>query len=186
MQITREWLEKHNACPDGKEWFLSQGIFDPILGVKNLFAKGHFSWACWLLSKMFSRRQNVLFAIYCAEKVIDIFEKKYLQNKCPRKAIQAAKRWIKNPNKQTANAAYTAANAAANVAYAAYAAANAADAAANAAAYAANVGYAIYAAAYAANAAAYTADTTKIKKAIIYYGIKLYKNSLKIKTEGKV
>jgi hypothetical protein len=81
------------------------------------------------------KEDSVAMAIFSAELVIDIFEKKYPNDDRPRKAIEAAKKWLKDPTDKN------------SAAYAAYAA-NAANAA-NAAANAAN------AAAYAANAAAY-------------------------------
>jgi hypothetical protein len=114
----------------------------------------------------FTHKQKVIFAVYCAELVIDIYENKN-DGKAPRLAIEAAKEWIKSPteeNKQKckdADAAYAAAAADADAAaYAAYAAADAADAAADAdaAAYADAAADADAAAAYDAYAAADAAD----------------------------
>ncbi|MDE2021088.1 MAG: hypothetical protein KGJ13_12190, partial [Patescibacteria group bacterium] len=105
------------------------------------------------------KEDSVSLAIFAAEQVISIYEKKYPDDDRPRKAIQTAKEYLKDPTKKNAYAAYAAANAAkaaanaanaayaanaANAAYAAYAAANAANAAY--AAYAANAAYAAYAA----------------------------------------
>jgi hypothetical protein len=42
----------------------------------------------------------IRYAVYAAEQVIDIFEKKYPKNKRPRESIQAAKRYLKNPSKE--------------------------------------------------------------------------------------
>ena len=80
---------------------------------------------------------SVKMAIFSARMVLGIFEKKYPYDKRPRKAIESAEAWIKNPS-ASASAAYAAANAYAaayasadNSAAAAYsyAAANAANAA---------------------------------------------------------
>jgi hypothetical protein len=90
-----------------------------------------------------------------AEMALQEFESRYPNDARPRQAIQAARRWAKEPTEENrtaaaaAYAAYTAAYAAANAAYAA--AANAAYAAAYTTATAA------YAAAYAAANAAYAA-----------------------------
>jgi len=84
----------------------------------------------------------VSFAILCAEAVLSIYEIKYPNDDRPRKAIEAAKKYLRHPSADAARAAY-----------AAYAAADAA----YAAAYAADA--AVYAAAYAADAAA-RADTS--------------------------
>jgi hypothetical protein len=133
-----------------------------------------------------TKDNSVGMAIVAAELVLHIYEDKYPKDDRPRKAIEAAKAYLKDHSAKSqtaaanaanaANAAYATANAAYAAAYAAHAAsaANAAHAA-NAAAYAAyaaanaayatanaayaNAAYAAYAAAYAANAAyaAYTA-----------------------------
>ncbi len=98
------------------------------------------------------KKDSVSLAIYAAELVINIFEKKYPKDKRPRKAIEAAKKWLENPIKKNADAAAHAA------AYAADAAAHAAYAAAHAAAHAAHAAHAADAAAHAAYAAAHAAS----------------------------
>ena len=101
------------------------------------------------------KEESVKLAIFSAELVIDIYEKQYPNDDRPRKAIEAAKAYLKDPS----DAAAYAANAAAYGAYAANAAAYAANAAANAANAAAyGAAYAANAAANAANAAAYGAN----------------------------
>jgi hypothetical protein len=114
----------------------------------------------WVMTRsgILTHSELVQFAINCAERVLEDFESRYPSDKRPLVAIEAAKKWLRNP---------TSANAA-NAAYAAYAATYAANAAAYAAAAnaayaayaayaAANAAYAAYAATYAANAAAYAA-----------------------------
>ena len=109
---------------------------------------------CWSEMRVvkayrWEKPDSVAMAIYSAELVIGEYEKRYPDDKRPRRAIEAAKAWLENPTEENRAAAN-----AASAAYAAYAA-NAAKAAAYAAYAAAN---AAYAAAYAANAAAYAAD----------------------------
>jgi hypothetical protein len=181
MIITRKWLEDKGACSEGKEWFLRENILELSDGVKNLFAKDHFSWAYWLLTKSFTRIQNVQFAVYTAKQVLSIFEKQYPKDKRPRNAIRAAEKYLKNPNAANASyaayaasdatyaasaayaasyAAYAASDAAYAASYAAYAASDAAYAASDPtyAANAANAAYAASGAAYAASYAAYAAN----------------------------
>ena len=100
-----------------------------------------------------TQAEAVEYAIIQAESVLHIFEKEFPDDKRPRQAIEAARKWWREPSE----ANQLAANAAA------YAAANAAAYAANAAAYAASAAadaYAAYAAA-AADAAAYWADKAR-------------------------
>ena len=164
MKITKEWLESKNACYSSLTYVCANNYIglDIIDFLEKLIKEKRLSDANWLITKGMNKKQNVLYAIFAAEQVISIYEKKYPKDSRPRKAIEAAKRYIKNPCKKTkaaANAAYAAANAAyaAYTAYAAYAAANAADAA--------DAGYAGY--------AAYAGDVIRIK--ILNCGIELIK-----------
>ena len=201
MKITAEWLTQKNACSQGQAWFAAQGVTESDAVVKKLIAEGRYSWASWLICRLFDRRQRIQYAVFAAEQVLDIFEKKYPADKRPRLAIEAAQRCIDNNSAYAATDAYDAAadaydaaDAAANAAVDAAnaAAANAAAAAANAAAAAANAAnaadaanadnataYAAEAAADAADAAyhvvaAYAAERNKMKKKILEYGQTLF------------
>ena len=160
-KITKGFLKDKRACKDGYEWWIKncEGL-DNVSQIQKL-ADHRFDWANWLIVRIMTYKQYVSYAVYAAEQVIDIYEKKCSNDDRPRKAIEAAKKCIKAPtkkNKATADAAATAAYAA-DVATA--------DAAADAAIYAtaiyaadaaATAAYAIYAATTAAAAAAAAAD----------------------------
>ena len=47
-----------------------------------------------------NKNQKVQYAIFAAEKVIYLFENKYPDDGRPRKAIEAAKKYVKNPCKK--------------------------------------------------------------------------------------
>jgi hypothetical protein len=182
MRITKKFLEKKHACQPGMDFVIANkliGLSD--LGfIDALIKAGKCHWTNWLIVRVMKYHQYVAYAIYAAKQVIDIFEKKYPDDKRPRQAINAAIKCLKNPTKVNKALAKTAAAAAA------YAAADAAAAAAYAAAYADADAYAAYAAADAAYAAAYAdadaayvaADAGKKKEMqlkILKYGIKLLK-----------
>jgi hypothetical protein len=112
-----------------------------------------------------TKEDSVKLAIYAAELVIDIFEKEYPNDDRPRKAIEAAKNYLKNPSQKNRRAAWAAARAAE-----AAEAAGAAWAAAMAAEYAEAAG-----AAWAAAMAAEYAEPAVIKK-IQKYFMKLVKD----------
>lgn len=168
MKITKEWLKEKSACMGGFKWFTEQDESDSVKVLEKLKLEQEWSWFNWLASRLMTHPQRVEWSIFCAEQVIDIFEKKFPKDDRPRKAIEAAKDWLKNPTEKNRKAAaayasaYTAAHAAATSA-AAYAA-DAADAAATYAAYTAHVDDAADsdndgdAAATYASAAAYAAD----------------------------
>jgi len=132
MEISKEWLKEKSACVDGVKWFLEQKETDGLKIVKKLMKENQLSWANWLICRVFNYKQRVQYAVYAAEQVIHIFEKKYPDDKRPRNAIEAAKECIKNPNAKNKKAADAAAYA--DAAADAAAAAAAADAAAAAAA----------------------------------------------------
>ena len=149
MKITKEWLKEKSACMAGQKWFLDQEETDGVNVVRKLVRVGKLDWANWLVVRIMTYKQYVSYAVYSAEQVIDLYEKKYPGDDRPRRAIEAAKICINNPTQENK-----------------YAAARAADAAT----------YATCAAARAADAATRAADAVandEMKKKIINYGVKL-------------
>ena len=154
MRITEKKLIEVGCCQSGVDKYFSdigRKSWDAEKLVDKCLGNDDFGDGAYAISKLMTKMQRVKWAIYCAEQVIGIYEEKYPDNDAPRKAIEAAKQYLKTPTADAANAAADAAAYAA--AYAAYAAADAA----NAAAYAANAAYAAANAAYAAAYAAYAA-----------------------------
>ena len=148
MKITKEFLHEKGACEQSYKWVCE----NKLIGLEHeefidkLMKNNRFSDANWLLTKLFNETQCVKYAVFAAEQVLDIFEKKYPDDDRPRKAIEAAKDDLKSPNDVTY---------AADVAYAAEAAA--------------------YAAAYAARAADVAAYAA-VEIPIINYGLVLLKS----------
>ena len=68
-----------------------------------------WNWNEWLIQKSVNQKQAIKVAIFSAELVIDIYEKKYPEDKRPRQAIEAAKAYLKKPNEANKNAAALAA-----------------------------------------------------------------------------
>jgi len=127
MQITLEFLNKLNACSDGIDYFIGNNLEN--IDVYNLIEKLNNDdkciWSNWLISRLLEKENKIRYAIFAAELVLHIFEKKYPTDDRPRKAIEAAKKYLKTKNAATADAtAYAAADATADAA--AYAAADAA------------------------------------------------------------
>jgi hypothetical protein len=97
---------------DGYKWALKQTEREAIPFIHALIKEDHWSWANWVIVRIMTKKQYVAYAIYAAEQVIDIYEKKYPDDKRPRNAIEAAKEYLKNPCKNTKSAAAYAAAAA--------------------------------------------------------------------------
>ena len=132
MKLNKVWLHKHSASPEGAGWMLAQKTSDPEKLLKAAIRDHRLGWANWGIVRLMNHKQQVQYAIYAAEQVIDIYEKKYPKDDKPRKTIEAAKAFVKVPNEENKNiayAAYAADAAAAAAAAAAYADADAAAAA---------------------------------------------------------
>ena len=95
MDITKEWLVEKSACSEGVRWFLEQKETDAIKVIKKLVEEDHWNWANWTICRIFNYKQRVQYAVFAAEQVIQIYEKKYSDNKKPREAIEAAKKCLK-------------------------------------------------------------------------------------------
>ena len=150
MKITLKYLQAQSACNEGVEFVQENGFIgmeakDFIL---KLIEHKKLDWANWLSVRVLNKLDKVRYAVYAAEQVIDIYEKKYTNDDRPRKAIEAAKNYIENPSRE--NAADAADSAADAASAAAASAADAADAAS-----ASDSAFAADAAACAADAAYY-------------------------------
>jgi hypothetical protein len=161
IKISKEILMSlpQKPCPEGLSWYDEHGSEDLL---KTLIDLNEYypTWARWLFTRMMNKKQCVEIAVFAAELVLPIYEKKHPNDKRSRDSIKPAKRYLKNGNTATA-AAYDADAADTAAAFAAYAAADAADAAA-ADAYASYSAAAAYAAAAADAVAA--ADASENKK----------------------
>ena len=116
VKITKKWLKEQGACSEGVDWFMAFGKTDSVDVISGLLEAERFNWANWLIVRLLDRKNHIRYAIFAAEQVISIFEKKCPEDKRPRLAIEAAKAVIENDTKETraaACAAYAAANTAA-------------------------------------------------------------------------
>jgi len=180
----RKLLDSHNPKDHSQE-----------ISIRDILKSNGIKDAVWALRAVDDKTNVYMFCADVAESVLNLFENKYPDDKRPRKAIEATRKYAnKEISKEELSAA---ADAAADAAYAAdaaadddaayaaaadtaYAAADAAGAAAYAAAayaYAANAAYAAaaaydadtaYAAADAAGAAAYAAAADAAADAAAY------------------
>jgi hypothetical protein len=172
MRITKAKLVELGACDNAiVKYFADKKSWEAKDLLSAAIKNEDYSMAQWGISHLMNHKQQIKWSIYCAEQVIKIYEDKYPNDDRPRKAIAAAKAYLKSPTKENKAAAYAAANADA------YAAARAAAYAAYAAAYAAYAANAAYA---AANAAAYAARAAADAVAYKEMNIKLLKKGLSI------
>jgi hypothetical protein len=134
MKITEEFLKEKKACWQGFNYVVENKFIglEALEFIKKLIEHDKLNWANWLIVRIMNYMQYVNYAVFAAEQVIDIFEKKYPDDKRTRLAIEDTKKFLENPLKENKNVADAYAAAADAVS-----AADAADAAYAASAYAA-------------------------------------------------
>ena len=71
-------------------------------------------WLFWALNQtqILTKKQSVEIAIACARHTLPIFEEKYPEDLRPRKAIEAAENWLRDPSAESAARAASAERAA--------------------------------------------------------------------------
>ena len=111
--IDEAWIEKWTPCPEALKWYKDYLGKPPITILNRLIKAKKYDWANWFIVRVMEYKDYVSYAVFAAEQVIDIYEKKYPDNKRPREAIEAAKLCIKDPSDKNKEAARAAAGAAA-------------------------------------------------------------------------
>ena len=112
MKITNEWLREQGACVDGYVWALRRNHDDAGRTITDLMSEDHFDWANWVIVRLMTHEQQIQYAIFAAESVIEIYEKEYPSDGRPRRAIEAARTVLKNRTDENVEAARAAAEAA--------------------------------------------------------------------------
>lgn len=108
MKITLNKLKKLEPCEDRLNNFLQYypkffGSLKQFIELENIT----YNDKVWAATKLFTKKQNVKWVILCAESVLYNFESVYPNNKRPRKAIEAAKKYLKNPSGKNKSAAWS-------------------------------------------------------------------------------
>ena len=77
MKITLDWLKGKNACSEGISWFKNQKESEGIDVIKSLMKDKKYQWVNWTIVRLMVHSDQIKYAIYAAENVLDIYEKKY-------------------------------------------------------------------------------------------------------------
>ena len=92
--LTIKKVKQMGACQDALDWgekIWKEKEFKEMDAIKRLMKEKRYDWANWLIARLLSRDNKTRYAIFAAEQVIGIYEKKYPNDDRPRKAIEAAK-----------------------------------------------------------------------------------------------
>lgn len=71
-----------------------------------------YSDKVWVVTRLFTKEQNVAWSLKCAESCLSNFESVYPDDKRPRKALEAVQKYLNNPCVKTQSAARLAAKSA--------------------------------------------------------------------------
>ena len=96
-EITLDWLKNNHACEESLRAFSKETDHDVFVTLERLKEKNG-EWGNWLIVRLMTHEQKVKYAIFAAEQVIEIYEKKYPDEKRPHLAIDAAKNYLKDPS----------------------------------------------------------------------------------------
>ena len=66
MKITNKWLEKHEACSEGVEWFKSQKKTEANAVLLALMKDDKLDWANWTICRVFNKKKKIHYAIFAA------------------------------------------------------------------------------------------------------------------------
>ena len=105
MKLTVRTLKKHGACVEAVEWLRGQKDKSYKALFTACLAEDHLDWGNWIIARLLHNEDKVRYAIYAASQVIGIYEAMFPDGDRPRKAIQAAKKYLENPSSENADAA---------------------------------------------------------------------------------
>ena len=97
MLLNLDIVKNLNTCAGGLRWYTINEQKTVEKTIKTLLASDEcekYTWSNWLLTHVFTKEQNVKYAIFAAKEVLYIFEKKYPNDWRPRKAIEAAEKYL--------------------------------------------------------------------------------------------
>ena len=177
--ITKAWIEERQPCEEGVKWYNSRTDKTPLGLLDGLIAEKRYEWSNWFVSRILDRKDRMRFSVFCAEQVLDIFEKKFPDDKRPRLAIEAAKKVLVKDTAETRSAARSAARSAVSAESAALSVAESAARSAESAVWSAN------SAAWSANSAVWSATSAAWSAALSVRSAVQEKLRLKILEFGR-
>ena len=114
MNITKKFLQDKHACDEAVTLFVAEKrkSWTPVALLDELIKRDKLDWANWFVCRAFNRKHRIYYAIFAAEQVLEIFEKKYPKDNRPRLAIAAAKLVLRRDTSANRAAAWAAGDAA--------------------------------------------------------------------------
>ena len=129
MKVTKQQLLDAGACSSVVLYFddIKRKQWDVKKLLKHVIKQGNYSDAVYGLSYLMTHEQRIEWSIYCAYECLHEFEKEYPDDSRPRKAIEAAQKYLDNPCSETQELTWSARSAARSARSTAWAATGAAE-----------------------------------------------------------
>ena len=106
MRITNEYVKSFNPCTDRFDNYVKHYPNSDLSIVEFLKLENiTYEDKIWVWKNLATINEAAIFGLKCAEGVLNIFEKEYPADDRPRKAIEAARLYIKEPTKENKEAA---------------------------------------------------------------------------------
>jgi len=102
MKLTLEKLKKNKVDKLVVEWFIEQNDTNVVSLINKAFESGReevLDFFNFVIDHFLNRTGRIKYAVFAAEQVVGIFEKKYPKENRIREAIDAAKNVIENDSK---------------------------------------------------------------------------------------
>lgn len=126
MKIFERNLVDLGACKEAIAYFEENKMEGKSLKtcIRKALKDGHWDWCNWILLRLMTYENQLKYAIFAIELIIDVYENEYSNDDRPRKAIEAAKTYQKNLTEKNRSAAESAARNARSAARSAWSAAD--------------------------------------------------------------
>src|SRR6185436_13705649 len=111
MKITNKFLDKQNACKEGRNYYSINKFKSDRELLLSCQRDKHDDWANWVLVRLMTRKQKVRYACFAAKQVLHLFEKEFPDDARPRQAISAALKCARHNTKKNREASRVASEA---------------------------------------------------------------------------
>ncbi len=97
MLLNFDIVKNLNPCADELAWYVSnpgrtvEKTIETLLGSSE---SEKYNWTNWLLTHVFTKEQNIKYAIFAAKEVLYLFEAKHPGDLRPKNAIEAAEKYL--------------------------------------------------------------------------------------------
>ena len=114
MKITLNSVKAKVPCKEAYQWSVNRlkgkEDVDVVPFIQAAMAEDKLEWSNWFIARVFNYQQQLKYAVFAAEQVLDVYEKEFPGDTRPRNAIESAKECINNSSEENTKKALDAGN----------------------------------------------------------------------------